>query len=138
MKPHIPSSNTNRLDHFIHENDQVFAGRHFIIDIWGADHLDDDLLMKNFLNKSIEECGATLLYMHVHHFSPNNGLSGVAVLAESHISFHTWPEVQFGAFDVFMCGDTKPHLLVAIVQEFFKPQSIDVKECKRGILDKNV
>ena len=51
----------------------------------------------------IRAAGATLLHIHLHHFTPNNGVSGVAVLAESHISVHTWPESGFAAFDVFMC-----------------------------------
>jgi S-adenosylmethionine decarboxylase len=51
----------------------------------------------------VDAAQATLLHIHVHHFQPN-GISGVAVLAESHISIHTWPEVGYAAMDVFMCG----------------------------------
>lgn len=130
---HALLAKDERLDHFVREKDGVmFAGRHFIIDVWGAEGLDDIDLMRNFLLSGTEKCGATLLHMHLHRFSPNDGLSGVAVLAESHISFHTWPELRFGAFDVFMCGDAKPHLLVAVVREFFRPDSIEVKDFKRG------
>jgi len=49
-----------------------------------------------------------LLHIHLHHFSHNGGVSGVAVLAESHISVHTWPERDYAAIDVFMCGHTSP------------------------------
>ena len=53
----------------------------------------------------MEAAGATLLHIHLHHFTPNGGVSGVAVLAESHISIHSWPEYGYAALDVFMCGD---------------------------------
>ena len=53
--------------------------------------------------------------IHLHKFSPQ-GVSGVAVLAESHISVHTWPERRYGAFDVFMCGDAEPHRAVDVLR----------------------
>jgi len=61
--------------------------------------------MEATLREAVLQAGATLLHIHLHHFTPNGGISGVAVLAESHISVHTWPERNFAAFDVFMCGD---------------------------------
>ena len=62
----------------------------------------------------------------------NGGISGVAVLAESHISVHTWPERQFAAFDIFMCGDAKPELAVKVLQTHFQPGQFQVKELLRG------
>ena len=50
------------------------------------------------------------MHLHLHRFEKEQGISGVAVLAESHISVHTWPGKKFIAFDIFMCGDTKPEL----------------------------
>ena len=81
---------------------------------------------------AVEECGATLLHIHMHHFTPNGGISGVAVLAESHMSVHTWPERDYAAFDVFMCGDAKPELAVPILQKAFQPERVDVQEYLRG------
>ena len=83
----------------------------------------------------VKECGATLLHIHMHHFTPNGGISGVAVLAESHISVHTWPERDYAAFDVFMCGDAKPELAVEILQKAFSPSRIEVGENLRGRMD---
>ena len=67
-------------------------------------------------------------------FEPNGGISGVAVLSESHISCHTWPEKGFAAFDVFMCGDAQPELAVPVLEAAFKPKRVVVEEIKRGII----
>src|SRR5205085_29696 len=99
-------------DHFIHRNGIVFAGTHLIIDLWGATKLDDLEVMEQAMRDCVTAAGATLLHIHLHHFTPNGGISGVAVLAESHISVHTWPERGFAAFDVFMCGVAEPERCV--------------------------
>jgi S-adenosylmethionine decarboxylase proenzyme len=52
--------------------------------------------------KTAARPGATLLHIHLHHFEPNGGVSGVAVLAESHISIHSWPKRGYAALDIFM------------------------------------
>jgi S-adenosylmethionine decarboxylase len=129
--------NNNRinqnLDHFIVDKDgAVFAGHHIIIDIWGAEELSNIEKMREVLITGVEKCRATLLHIHLHHFEPNNGISGVAVLAESHVSVHTWPETKFGAFDVFMCGDTDPMKMVDEIKSAFNPEKIYVKKLKRG------
>ena len=79
----------------------------------------------------VADCGATLLHIHTHKFSPQ-GVSGVAVLAESHITCHTWPEIGYGAFDVFMCGGAEPLRAVAVLQRHFCTQDVRVTELRRG------
>jgi S-adenosylmethionine decarboxylase len=76
--------------------------------------------------------GATLLHIHLHHFTPNGGVSGVAVLAESHISIHSWPEAGYAALDVFMCGSCDPHATVDVLKTAFKPTKTVVKEHLRA------
>ncbi len=76
--------------------------------------------------------GATLLHIHLHHFTPNGGVSGVAVLSESHISIHSWPEYGYAALDIFMCGHAQPHLAIDVIREAFEPDEIIVKEELRG------
>ena len=120
-------------DHFIQRDGIEFAGTHVLIDLWDASQLDDLEHMERVLRKAIQVCGATLLHIHLHHFTPN-GISGVAVLAESHISVHTWPERGFAAFDVFMCGDAKPELAVPLFQEAFSAGRVDVKDLRRGLV----
>ena len=121
-----------RKDHFIVRDGVSCAGTHLIIDLHGASRLDDLALMERTLREAVRECGATLLHIHLHHFEPNGGISGVAVLAESHISVHTWPERDYGAFDVFMCGDAQPIRSVAVLERAFRPSRIELHEHLRG------
>jgi S-adenosylmethionine decarboxylase len=119
-------------DHFIQRDGKVYAGTHLIIDLLGAKNLTDKDLMEATFKRIVHECGATLLHIHVHTFLPSGGLSGVAVLAESHISVHTWPERDYAAFDVFMCGDAKPELAVDILREAFSADEANVQTFYRG------
>jgi S-adenosylmethionine decarboxylase len=119
-------------DHFISHNDQVYAGKHLILDFWGARQLDNPALMEHTLKSCVQQAGATLLHIHLHRFSPSGGLSGVAVLAESHISVHTWPENDFAAFDIFMCGNTHPEIAVEVLKKAFAPETVSVIEHLRG------
>jgi S-adenosylmethionine decarboxylase len=120
-------------DHFIKRNGLEFAGTHLLIDFWGAEHLTDLELMETKFRECVEACGATLLHIHLHHFTPNGGISGVAVLAESHISVHTWPERGYAAFDIFMCGDAAPEKAVPILKKAFHPTHVTVGEQLRGL-----
>ena len=122
-------------DHFVKRGDIEFAGTHLIIDLWDARPLDDLALMEATLRRSVDAAGATLLHIHLHHFTPNGGISGVAVLAESHISVHTWPERNYAAFDVFMCGDARPEAAVDVLEAAFQPGRLTVTEHLRGITD---
>ena len=94
-------------------------------------HLDDPDHIEAAFHQAIKACEATLLHMHLHRFSPQ-GVSGVAILAESHISVHTWPEAGYGAFDIFMCGDADPWKAIPILKDAFKPKDIKVTELLRG------
>ncbi|MFT9160304.1 MAG: adenosylmethionine decarboxylase, partial [Acetobacter sp.] len=58
--------------------------------------------------------------------------SGVVVLAESHISIHTWPERNFAAVDIFMCGACDPHLAIPVMQRLFQAKRLEVNEERRG------
>lgn len=125
-------SDEERLDFFIERDGVRYAGTHLIIDLDGASRLDDLEVMETALRDSIEAAGATLLHIHLHHFTPNGGISGVAVLAESHISVHTWPERDYAAFDVFMCGDAQPMKAVPVLEAAFSPSKVNVDEILRG------
>ncbi|MFN3253593.1 adenosylmethionine decarboxylase [Roseibium album] len=121
----------DRLDHFIQKEGVHCAGAHLIIDIYDAERLDDLPYVEQALRSCVEEAGATLLHIHLHPFEPT-GVSGVAVLAESHISVHTWPEAGYAAFDVFMCGDAKPEKCVDVLRNAFNPGKTAVSELLRG------
>ena len=136
------SALTNQLDgeivkpdYFCVEDGVRFAGRHFLVDLKGGQGYDDIDFVEQTLRACIAASGATLLHIHLHHFTPYGGVSGVAVLAESHISIHTWPEEKFAALDVFMCGGTEPEKAIDVLRNAFKPDVIDVQMIKRGRVD---
>ena len=120
-----------RDDHFIRRDGAVFAGTHLIIEVENGHGLDDEARIQQAFRDCVTECGATLLHIHTHKFSPQ-GVSGVAVLAESHISVHTWPEIGYGAFDVFMCGDAEPWRAVGVLKRAFGTETVRVQELRRG------
>ncbi len=93
-------------------------GKHLIIDLYDAQHLNDIGLMKTAIHEIIKQTNTTLLFENYHHFQPS-GITGIACLAESHISVHTWPEDNFAAFDVFMCGKAQPEKAIAILKQYF-------------------
>lgn len=121
-----------RKDYFVERDGEKFAGAHLLIDIWGASRLDDPAHIDAALCKAALAAGATILHSHFHHFTPNGGVSGVVVLAESHISIHTWPERDFAAVDIFMCGECNPHDAIPILQGAFSPSRMDIDEQRRG------
>jgi len=121
----------SRDDHFIRRDGKVFAGTHLIIEVIKGEGLDDEARIQRAFRECVETCGATLLHIHTHKFSPQ-GVSGVAVLAESHISVHTWPEIGYGAFDVFMCGEAQPWRAVDVLRRTFNAGDVRVTELLRG------
>jgi S-adenosylmethionine decarboxylase len=131
----LPNDNEpEHKDHFITRNGVTFAGSHLIIDLWDAEGLGDRDRIEQALIDAVNEAGATLLHIHLHTFSDGGGVSGVAVLAESHISVHTWPEKGYAAFDVFMCGDAQPRKAMDVFKRAFNPGRIVVGEHKRGVV----
>lgn len=133
---HMHAEPANELrDYLIHKDGLTYAGAHLLIDYWGASRLNDPDLMERALCEAAEAAGATVLHVHVHEFGGGGGVSGVAVLAESHISVHTWPELDYAAFDVFMCGDCAPERAEEILNRCFSPARTEVSNQKRGIVE---
>ncbi|HEY2134262.1 MAG TPA: adenosylmethionine decarboxylase [Xanthobacteraceae bacterium] len=129
-----PARAAERRDHFVSRNGARCAGIHLIIDLHGARRLNDIDYIETVLRRCVDAAGATLLHIHLHRFQPD-GVSGVVVLAESHISIHTWPEEGYAALDVFMCGNTDPDKCVPILRASFAARHVDVKELLRGQVD---
>ncbi|MDQ2762702.1 MAG: adenosylmethionine decarboxylase, partial [Pseudomonadota bacterium] len=105
-----------------------------LVDLWRAHDLGDPAHIDRALRGAALAAGATILHSHFHHFSPNGGVSGVVVLAESHISIHTWPERDFAAVDIFMCGECDPYLSLPLLKAAFQPASVDLSEQRRGLV----
>src|SRR5206468_9949085 len=120
-----------RRDHSVVRDGVRCAGVHLLIDLYEARHLDDIEYVEATLRRCVEASRATLLHIHVHHFQPN-GVSGVAVLAESHISIHTWPYSGYAALDLFMCGKASPDACIPLLRKAFKAKRVAVNEILRG------
>lgn len=130
----LAESHAPTKDYFVERNGLRFAGTHLLIDLWRARGLDDLELVERALREAVAACGATLLNIYLHHFSPNGGISGVAVLAESHISIHTWPEREFAAIDIFMCGTCDPYQAIPVLRRMLGTDSIQLNEQRRGLM----
>jgi len=112
-----------------------YAGMHLLAEFWNAKYLTDANRIRKILIKAIEACGATMLSIDLHVFSPNGGISGVAVLKESHISIHTWPELGYAAIDIFVCGRINPRSAMEYLESEFQPERAETTEIKRGIIE---
>ena len=132
LEKHAGEELDERKDYFKERAGVKFAGVHLIIDCIGAKNLDSLEKVELCLRDAIKASGATLLHIHLHHFTPNGGISGVAVLAESHISIHSWPENGYAALDVFMCGDADPHKTLDVIKTAFEPDELRCNELLRG------
>lgn len=81
-----------------------FFGHHLIADLQCTQRLDDLAGIETLMRDAAQAAHVTLLDIRLHHFGPGQGITGVALLAESHISIHTWPEHGVAAVDIFVCG----------------------------------
>lgn len=112
-------------------------GRHVIIELWGCSEVINDANhVETAMRNAVHAANATLLDIFVHEFSPQ-GVTGVAVLAESHLSIHTWPEYGYVAADVFTCGSTtKPEVAAEVLRKAFEAETADIRELERGVMPK--
>jgi S-adenosylmethionine decarboxylase len=129
------SSDALAADHFKIREGAVFAGTHLLIEMWGAENLSDPDQIGEALERAATAAGATVLHSYMHPFGPEMGVSGVVVLAESHISIHTWPERGYAALDIFMCGACDPYDSVSTLETAFHPGRITIDEQRRGIVE---
>lgn len=110
-------------------------GKHVILEMYGCtfESLDDhDLIMETF-KKAVKDAKMTLLGLQSHKFEPQ-GVTAVALLSESHMSIHTFPELGYAAADVFTCGDEgDPLLAMDVLVEVFKPTKKSVIYVPRGL-----
>ncbi|QMT33496.1 adenosylmethionine decarboxylase [Conchiformibius steedae DSM 2580] len=108
--------------------------RHGLLDLYGCppDLLRDAAALEQILRRSAEAAGATVLWHKLHTFGGGGGVTGVLLLAESHISIHTWPEHSFAAADIFLCGELKLQHARQILQHALQARDCRWIEQHRG------
>ncbi len=112
-------------------------GRHLLVEYYNCDieYLDDVERIRQSMIEAAELSGATIISETFHHFSPH-GVSGVVVIAESHLAIHTWPEHKFAAVDLFTCGDdVDPWVGFKHLKDALKSEYFTVMEMRRGLID---
>ncbi len=109
-------------------------GRHLLLELHGCDPivLDDLPRMKALLERAAVAAGATVVQVVFHQFAPQ-GVSGVVVVEESHLSVHTWPEVGYAAIDFYTCGECIPEQAVEVMAEGLAAESSEVMTVERGL-----
>jgi S-adenosylmethionine decarboxylase len=110
-------------------------GRHIILEMWGCQNLDSVETAERALREMVVALDLHLLDLKVYPFSPI-GVTGMAIVSESHLVIHTWPEYGYAAVDLFTCGEARdPQDALTILRENFQPERIGVMEINRGQLD---
>ncbi len=115
-------------------------GKHLLVELHGCDPdaLKSIDLIREAMVTAAKIANATIIGVSFHEFSPF-GISGVVVIAESHLSIHTWPEYRYAAVDIFTCGDQlKPEVAVDYITLQLKSKNVSVVEVRRGLIGKNV
>ena len=111
---------------------QKFAGIHLIAEFWYGKNISSEKEARRILKKAAIEAKSTPLENAIHKFTPY-GLTGVILLAESHIAIHVWPEFNYTAIDIFTCGDkSSPEKALKYFKKELKPKKVEVKIIKRG------
>lgn len=111
-------------------------GRHLIVEVFGVNPklLDDEEKLKEILIQSALEAGGKICGVLFHKFEPQ-GVTGLVLIAESHISIHTWPEHGYAAMDIFTCGsNVNPWKAFHYSVQELKPRNVNVVEVKRGLI----
>jgi S-adenosylmethionine decarboxylase len=110
-------------------------GRHLLLELFDcdADAINSLETVKAALIEAAKRAQATIVDVVFHEFNPF-GISGVVVIAESHLSIHTWPEYRYAAVDVFSCGEVlQPETAVTYLVEQFGAERASVVEMQRGV-----
>ncbi|RMG70443.1 MAG: S-adenosylmethionine decarboxylase proenzyme [Nitrospirae bacterium] len=111
-------------------------GKHLLVELkdCNPEVIKDLNTVREAMLTAARQARATIIDVAFHEFSPF-GISGMVVIAESHLSIHTWPEYGYAAVDIFTCGDIiKPELAARYLIERFESKNPSIVEMKRGII----
>lgn len=126
------------LDAREQENVKSTVGRHLIAELFNCDKqiLTDVNKIREIFIKAAKEANMHVVTSHFHRFNPH-GVSGMVIVAESHLSIHTWPEHGYAAVDIYVCGDeADPWNAYRIIVTELKAKQVTALELKRGIIMK--
>src|ERR687887_847395 len=106
-------------------------GRHIILEMWGCQNLDSVDTAEQALREMVVALQVNLLDLRVYPFSPV-GVTGMAIVTESHLVIHTWPEHGYAAVDIFTCGAPRdPQNALGVLSQHFHPDHVQVMEINR-------
>lgn len=122
--------------HFKKDEKGFYSGDHLILEMYECQNtgvMKEWYTIEGIFREMAEKIGATVLNIHTHSFGEGMGVAAVAILAESHISIHTWPEIGYAALDCFVCGEnTDPKLGIPSIVRMFEPIKTEQKILRRG------
>lgn len=120
------------LKHNPSDHGAEYAGVHLLVEFWDARPVDDPARLEQIIREAARQANCQVVHAHCHLFAPH-GITGVAILAESHLSVHSWPELNYLAIDIFTCGtEALPRLAVEYLERELRPGQVEVTEVKRG------
>ncbi len=115
------------------ETNLDYAGIHLIAEFWNGKIIEDPKEIEEILIEAVKRSKNTPLEIAIHKFSPQ-GITGVILLAESHLALHSWPEINYLAIDIFTCGEKAfPYKALRYLEKKFQPKKVQVREIKRGL-----
>lgn len=126
-------SKTKRSIRWVKEkNHYQYSGIHLIAEFWNGKIIEDSKKIEKILRAAVKKANNTPLEIIVHKFKPQ-GLTGIVLLAESHVAIHTWPEFNYVALDIYTCGNkASPMKALEYLKEKFQPQKFEIRKLKRG------
>ncbi len=111
-------------------------GRHLLVEFYDCnpDIINNKELVEQYMKEAAIKAGSTIVQSVFHMFQPH-GVSGVVVIAESHLAIHTWPEYKYASVDLYTCGTcVDPLVAYRYLKEKFESSNADLKEITRGEL----
>jgi S-adenosylmethionine decarboxylase len=132
---HQPAAVATPLPPLVNQTQSL--GRHILAEFYDCDAnaLNNLSLVETVMKDAADACGATVVESRFHHFNPH-GISGVVIIAESHLAIHTWPELEYAAIDLFTCGDEcDPLVAYNYVREHLHAGHATYSELRRGLIN---
>lgn len=125
---------TKRSIDWVKTKEEKYAGIHLLAEFWQGRVVEDPEKLKKILIQAVRKSGNTPLEVTIHKFEPR-GITGVILLAESHLALHSWPEFHYLAIDIFSCGEKgNPLLALEYLKKEFQPKKMELQIIKRGVI----